>query len=114
MDGVGKMAFCIIYFSILGTYYIVLGIFAFFFNKYPHRKKTLNKLESKYGLIDEKRLAQFDGLNYFASGIILSIIGLILIRTKHISPYWIIIFLILCLLLAVAYYPLRRKYLRIK
>lgn len=114
LRGVGDMTSGTIYFAVLGISYIIIGLFAFFFTKYPHRETTLKKLERKYGVIDEKRLCKFEGLNYFVSGGILLIISIIIKSIKHIPSFWIILFVLLFLFLAAAYYPLRKKYLGIK
>jgi hypothetical protein len=65
MGGVSNMLSNTIGFTVLGVYFIIIGVFAVFFNKYPHKKTTLKRLERKYGVIDDKKLSKFEGLNYF-------------------------------------------------
>lgn len=99
--------------TMLGIVYIIMGIFAFFLNKYLYKKTTLEELERKYGVIDEKRLCEFEGLYYLILGGVFTVVG-ITNYIKPISHLWDILFVLLCLFLAIAYYPLRKKYLGIK
>jgi hypothetical protein len=97
----------------LGTSYIIVGMCAIVFNRYPHRKETLKKLEIKYGNIDNKKLCKFDGFTYLIGGGLMCSTGIFIEFTKHLSFFMAIIIFLIFTMMAVLYYPIRKKYLGI-
>jgi hypothetical protein len=96
-------------FITLGVSYIIVGICAIIFNKYPSRKEALKKLERKYGKIDRKKLCKLDGIVYLVGGGLLCTTGIFINAQNVISLFSIILSLLLIMI--VSYYPIRKKYL---
>ncbi|MEA4826565.1 hypothetical protein [Clostridium sp. JNZ J1-5] len=49
---------------------IIIGISAIIFNKYPSRGRSLEKAKKKYKNVDQKKLAQADGIGYLVIALI--------------------------------------------
>ncbi|MBB6713432.1 hypothetical protein KPL39_15380 [Clostridium gasigenes] len=97
--------------QILGIFYIIVGLFAIIFKTYPSKNISLNKLKDKYGEVDDKRLALFDGVGYLILGIIIVIIyELEILKYKLVSFGIIFIFIIT----AISYNSMRKKFLGFK
>lgn len=98
---------------LIGVYFTAVGVAAFFFNKYPHRESILEKLEKKYGMVDEDKLGKCEGVNNFIYGIVILCFAALTKVAGHSTDILATITLIILLISTIVYYKFRKKYLGI-
>lgn len=87
---------------------IIIGISAIVFNKYPGKKRSLEKAQKKYKHINEKKLAQFDGIGYLLISLIWIFASVVHIKKSLSLAEALLIFSII---IGISYFWLRDDFL---
>lgn len=96
---------------IISIPFIVLGLSAIIFNKYPSQKVSLEALQqkNKNRAVSMKKLCKIDGAFYLLQGLIFLVLGLYYKTIQQSIPLFVGSIVLIVILLA-AYYPTRNRF----
>lgn len=87
---------------------IIIGASAIIFNKYPSKKRSLEKIKKKYPNVNPKKIAQVDGIGYFLIAFIWMLVGVAHIKKSQLLAESSLIFIVI---IGGAYFWLRDEFL---
>lgn len=92
----------------VGVFFVLIGLSAIIFKKYPGKAKELSKLQKEYGNINTDRYAVIDGVFYILSGLLFFSVQFF----RKMGYSTLITLYLPLLILLIAYYFVKTRFLR--